>query len=98
MVDSCSCSAQGPQAQWWPHGTATCVLGLVKQMMHVVSPPSVDSGTSGRPVSKLALANETAAGGREQLADGGALHVTFELCPPAVALVRAARLTGEDAD
>ena len=46
------------QAHWWPHGTATCDLGLLKQMMHVVWPPMVDSGTSGRPVSKCAVASD----------------------------------------
>eukprot|EP00964_Phaeocystis_antarctica_P124216 scaffold87898_cov68-Phaeocystis_antarctica.AAC.2 len=35
---------------WWPHGTAACDLGLVKQTMHVDWPPMVDSGASGRPV------------------------------------------------
>jgi len=53
------------QAHKCPHGIATCDFGRVKQMMHVVSPPRVDSGTAGRPVSNVAAARETttAAGG-----------------------------------
>ena len=55
---------QSPQAHWWPHGTATCDFGLTKQTMHVVWPPMVDSGTSGRPVLNCASASDvTAAGG-----------------------------------
>ena len=54
---------QSPHTHWWPHGTAICDLGLVKHTMHVVWPPMVDSGTSGRPVSKRASASETTAGG-----------------------------------
>eukprot|EP00312_Isochrysidales_sp_CCMP1244_P008559 CAMPEP_0196698012 /NCGR_PEP_ID=MMETSP1090-20130531/43454_1 /TAXON_ID=37098 /ORGANISM="Isochrysis sp, Strain CCMP1244" /LENGTH=89 /DNA_ID=CAMNT_0042037657 /DNA_START=70 /DNA_END=336 /DNA_ORIENTATION=+ len=41
-----------------------CDLGRVKHMMHVVSPPRVDSGSADwRPVSKLASASEIAAAG-----------------------------------
>ena len=48
---------QGPHAHWWPQGAATCDFGLVKHTEHVVSPPRVDSGTVGLPVSKLAFAS-----------------------------------------
>ena len=44
---------QSAQAQRCPQGTAMCDFGLVKQIMHVDSPPRVDSGTAGRPVSKF---------------------------------------------
>ena len=54
-------AAQSPHAHWWPHGVAAWVFWLTKQMMHVVSPPMVDSGASGRPVEKLASASETGA-------------------------------------
>ena len=37
-----------PHTLWWPHGTAACVFGSAKHTMHVVSPPSVDSGTLRR--------------------------------------------------
>ena len=55
---------QSPQAHTWPHGAARCDLGLMKQTMHVVWPPMVDSGASGRPVLNCASASDvTAAGG-----------------------------------
>ena len=64
---SCSRSEQGPQTHWWPQGPATWVLGRVKQTMHVVSPPKVDSGTAARPVSNLASASESAVAGCSSL-------------------------------
>ena len=54
---------QSAQAQRCPQGTAACDFGWVKQIMHVDSPPRVDSGTAGRPVSKLASDRGTAARG-----------------------------------
>ena len=48
-----------------------CDLGLMKQTMHVVWPPMVDSGASGRPVLNCASASDvTAAGG-----GGGGLSI-----------------------
>ena len=38
------------------------------QIMHVLSPPMLDSGTCGRPVSKLALENDTTASGVDEAA------------------------------
>ena len=61
QMGHCSILAeQELQAHKCPHGIATCDFGRVKQMTHVVSPPRVDSGTAGRPVSNLASARETA--------------------------------------
>ena len=37
---------QGPQAHWCPHGKARCDFGRVKQTIHVVSPPMLDSDTA----------------------------------------------------
>ena len=63
---SCIWAEQSAHAHWWPHGTAMCDLGLVKQMMHVAWPPMVDSGGSGRPVLNCASASDvTAVGGGE---------------------------------
>ena len=57
---SSSCSAHGPALVAARHRDVS--FGLVKQMMHVVSPPPrVDSGALGRPASRLALASETTA-------------------------------------
>ena len=52
---------QLPHTHWWPHGTAACDLGLMKQMIQVVWPPMVDSGTSGRPVSNCTSASDATA-------------------------------------
>ena len=60
---SCIWAEQAPHAHWWPHGTATCDLGLVKQTMHVDWPPMVDSGASGRPVLNCASASDVTVGG-----------------------------------
>ena len=38
------------------------------QIMHVLSPPMLDSGTCGRPVSKLALESDTTASGVDEAA------------------------------
>ena len=52
----------------------------MKQMMHVVWPPMVDSGTSGLPVSSFASASDvTMAGGA---AGGGAAAAVEELERP----------------
>ena len=69
--------------------------------MHVVSPPRVDSGTAGRPVSKPASASETAAGGGcGPLGEGAASEATpaspasgTGACSPAVYLASPSTLT-----
>ena len=56
-------AAHEAHAQMCPQGTAACVFGSAMQMMHVVSPPSVDSGTSARrPVMLPASASVSGAG------------------------------------
>ena len=52
-----------PHTLWWPHGFARCDFGSAKHTMHVVSPPSVDSGTSARrPVMSPTSASVSGAG------------------------------------
>ena len=70
---------QSSQAQWWPHGTAACDLGLLK--LHVVWPPMVDSGGCGRPMSNCASASDTTAMG----SDDGLPGATGATATPVVA-------------
>eukprot|EP00964_Phaeocystis_antarctica_P159609 scaffold130717_cov66-Phaeocystis_antarctica.AAC.2 len=87
---------QAPQAHWWPHGAARCDFGLTKQIMHVVWPPMVDSGASGRPVSNCALESDVTAAGSDGCGSSSTgtaaapAAATRVVAPPATAVSAAA--------
>ena len=58
-------------------------MGFTKQTMHVVWPPMVDSGASGRPVLNCALASDVTAvgGGAGVFSATGAAAVTGGAAP-----------------